>query len=385
MHFCLISDTAIEIRPHLLRLIHYFCNNGWMADVVCVGGKGEIPEIQAGTSIHRSVHISRVKNSHKLAKKAGRFAEIIRLNSAIRSLNCGNWDIVFACHPYALLACRLAGLGKKEPLIYYSAELYDASRFWIQRAMERSSRKLLSGIVTSQEDRGHHMLKMLDMELPLLVVPNSCYDYLDEIQIQSPAIQTPEAPPIVFIYQGTSNLKRRCLRELVDVFGSIDADVLFKIALGGETKYIEELKVLIDGTRYPHHFELLDFVQYPEHFLATYRCHVGIMLYNENVSLNYRYCAPNKLYEYTMLGLPVISSDQPHLRREIEGHNFGICVDPLDRNAIADAVEAMTDLERLSEMGKNSRRWYERTGDYNIAGAQLVDWCSSLIHKKESL
>jgi glycosyltransferase involved in cell wall biosynthesis len=66
---------------------------------------------------------------------------------------------------------------------------------------------------------------------------------------------------------------------------------------------------------------------------------------------------PNKLFEYMSAGLPVIASHFPMWRAIVEEHDCGLCVDPLDPRAIADAMHALSsDPERARRMGMNGRR-----------------------------
>jgi len=47
----------------------------------------------------------------------------------------------------------------------------------------------------------------------------------------------------------------------------------------------------------------------------------------EPISLSYEYCLPNKVFEYTMAGLPIIVSSLPEMKRFVEENNVGIAVD----------------------------------------------------------
>ena len=123
----------------------------------------------------------------------------------------------------------------------------------------------------------------------------------------------PPRPPTVFVYFGGLQ-KGRAISQLIEVFCNRVGQAKLIIYGMGRDKDIKDYKVLIDSSKFLYNIEMHEFLQYPEHFKMRNSWHVGIMLY-QNISLNYYYCAPNKLYEYTMLGLPILSSNQPHLKK----------------------------------------------------------------------
>ncbi|MCK9549669.1 glycosyltransferase family 4 protein [Aquamicrobium sp.] len=66
---------------------------------------------------------------------------------------------------------------------------------------------------------------------------------------------------------------------------------------------------------------------------------------------------PNKMFEYMSAGLPVIASGFPLWQEIVEGNDCGICVDPLDPAAIAEAIDRLIENPDLARrMGENGRR-----------------------------
>lgn len=59
---------------------------------------------------------------------------------------------------------------------------------------------------------------------------------------------------------------------------------------------------------------------------------------------NYLDALPVKMFEYMAAGLPVLASDFPLWRGILDASGAGICVDPLDTDRIAQAIEKMLDL-----------------------------------------
>jgi glycosyltransferase involved in cell wall biosynthesis len=76
-------------------------------------------------------------------------------------------------------------------------------------------------------------------------------------------------------------------------------------------------------------------------------CTVGLAVIQPKP--NYVGSYPTKIFEYMALGMPVVASDFPLYRRVVEESGCGICVDPSQPSAVADAVERIVRTPGLSE------------------------------------
>ena len=70
----------------------------------------------------------------------------------------------------------------------------------------------------------------------------------------------------------------------------------------------------------------------------TQSAHVGVIPY-QPVSLNSRYCSPNKLFEFIAAGLPIIATDLPELRRFVAGLDVGLVGDTATPESFAGLIE----------------------------------------------
>lgn len=81
---------------------------------------------------------------------------------------------------------------------------------------------------------------------------------------------------------------------------------------------------------------------------------IGILPYIGN-TLNNRYSTPNKLFEYMMAGLAVVTSDLPEIAKIIKKEQNGLLYNPEDSETLIKKVEYLTSHPKiLAKMKKNS-------------------------------
>jgi len=91
---------------------------------------------------------------------------------------------------------------------------------------------------------------------------------------------------------------------------------------------------------------------------------------------------PVKLFEYMAAGLPVIASNFPLWQEIVEGNNCGICVDPLNPKAIAEAIEYLvTHSEEARKMGENGRRAVMEKYNWEREGEKLIKLYEELLKR----
>lgn len=85
------------------------------------------------------------------------------------------------------------------------------------------------------------------------------------------------------------------------------------------------------------------------------RCGIGLAILHP--VKNYIESYPTKIFEYMSLGIPVITSNFPLYKSIVETHHCGLCVDPLDPEAVAQAISYLiNNPDVCKEMGENGKK-----------------------------
>ena len=96
---------------------------------------------------------------------------------------------------------------------------------------------------------------------------------------------------------------------------------------------------------------------------------------------NYIEAQPNKLFEYMSAGIPVIASDFPAWRELISTVGCGILVDPLDTQAIADAIQWIFDhAQEAEEMGSRGAAAVRSKYNWHNEEHKLLELYARLIN-----
>ncbi len=95
------------------------------------------------------------------------------------------------------------------------------------------------------------------------------------------------------------------------------------------------------------------YIAAPGHLRMTRHAHVGILLY-EHESLNNIFCAPNKVWEYSGSGVPMICNDLPMLANKLMCHHAGETYEINDVKTIVDSIRRIGDNHAAYQKGAHS-------------------------------
>jgi glycosyltransferase involved in cell wall biosynthesis len=155
---------------------------------------------------------------------------------------------------------------------------------------------------------------------PPKVIRNTCYFYDDFPPNLLLAKLKIKNNPVIFLYQGAF-MDGRGIETIINEFKApeINRIVVF-IGDGPLTKFVKYYAKIYPSIYY------IKSVPFSELKSYTSYAHFGFCLI-EDTCLSYRYCLPNKFFEYLMYRTPVICSNLPELSMFVNKYNLGFTVD----------------------------------------------------------
>jgi glycosyltransferase involved in cell wall biosynthesis len=149
----------------------------------------------------------------------------------------------------------------------------------------------------------------------------------------------------IFLYIGILG-KGRGIDLMIEVFKK--QDMKSSLVFLGYGDLSEELKQLSKeySNIYVH-----DAVSHDKVVSIAKSADIGLCLI-QNVSLSDYYCLPNKLFEYTFAGIPILASDFPDILQVVNEYNLGKCTS-LDSKSVHDKI---TKFENMSNLPKIDRK-----------------------------
>lgn len=139
-----------------------------------------------------------------------------------------------------------------------------------------------------------------------------------------------------FVYLGILS-PDRYVEEMIDAFSGLDDRGITLDLIGfGRDEYELKIKGLCEANSRKN-IRILTPIAHDQIADALKDYDVGIAFYR-NTNLNNYYCAPNKVYDYIQMGMPVLTNDFPGLIDIIQQNEAGICIQRMGVSHVKEAV-----------------------------------------------
>ena len=134
-----------------------------------------------------------------------------------------------------------------------------------------------------------------------------------------PSLARRSTDEIILLYQGNMSLSRG-IGRFVQALKYLDSN--FRLVLAGEGPDLEDLKKMGRPFEREGRFVALGRFEHDLLPAITASADLGIVCYPYH-GLNNIYCASNKIFEYAMAGLPILSTNQPPLEKMVKEFQIG--------------------------------------------------------------
>lgn len=296
-------------------------------------------------------------------------------------------DLYHAHDANALRACSLAARRWRKPVLLDSHELPLVERYyqtrWYRRLMRalyvRQLKRLLPGCVAAitvsppivdelQRRYGGPRAEVV-RNLPPYWPPRAS-DRLRERLELGPDVR-------LALYQGALR-ENRALDRLVSAALYLDPGIVVVIMGDGPCQGAIAAQIARDGLG--DRVKLLPAVPYAELLEWTASADLGLNVLPPDYSPSIRYCLPNKLFEYLMAGVPVLTSPLEAVVEVLRTYGAGSVVGSLEPEVVAGAINGMLgDPEALARMRQNALAACARDLRWDVEQKHLLDLYQRLL------
>ncbi len=242
-----------------------------------------------------------------------------------------NVKIVYDAHEYETEINGLEGIQKR-----------------VTKCLEKSLIVYADKTITVSEAIANEYVKLYGIPKPALILNTPPYKKIGKKDIFRDVFNI-DKDKIIFLYQG-GLISGRGIEILLDTFKDMDDDKNVIVFMGYGP--LEEL-IISDSVENSNIYfhkavspdELLDYTSSADFGISTI----------EDSCLSYRYCLPNKMFEYLMAGIPIIVSNLYEMKRFVKKNNIGVVAKKNSLEGLREAIEKAVLLDK-EEIQKNIQK-----------------------------
>ncbi|ATC81066.1 glycosyltransferase [Pseudoalteromonas agarivorans] len=321
----LVVRGEVNISPTITNYLVALTKLGYEVHCICSSVKVPLENVKyhfAGMGVHNNV----------LKKLYGYWDFGVKAKKILVSLNISKSDIVWVSRIDTALC--LNSFPKNVTSVLALHELHDSYPFWIK--ITGWVIKNYTKVVYNEANRAQIARVMYGLKALPTVIPNKPSEHplkkklpIKNSSLSDLVLQLNNKK--VIIYQGSLQ-SDRSIEELVKATANLDSSYVLLIMGKDPEGKIPTFKAINPSLVY------IPWVVPPDHLNITSHAYIGVAFYDTDC-LNSIYCAPNKIWEYSGFGVPVLGQDIPGLIETIEKNGYGKCVDINDEHAILDAIK----------------------------------------------
>lgn len=269
-------------------------------------------------------------------------------------------DAIYANDLDTLLAASMLSFIKRIPLIYDSHEIFTELPELVNRPVKKNMWRFLEKWLVKRVDAAITVSESVSKELNRMY--GITFVVIRNLPIKKNVSlkESNTTGKKIVLYQGALNIGRG-LEKLITAMQLLPGVELRIAGIGDIDKRLIELSRSLE---LENQIKFLGRVDPNQLHHETQKATIGVSL-EEDISLNYRYALPNKLFDYIQAGLPVLTSNLPEMEKIVSKYNVGQTI-----NSSCTPSELS---QKLSVMLNNSNQisqWQQNS----LAAAKVLNW-----------
>jgi glycosyltransferase involved in cell wall biosynthesis len=332
------DDEHIHI-PNIVAAARSFSRHGCMVTLIDVS-----PAPSSDLYVHKIV-----RWPYRFASSFFIFAGILCKALSVRP------QMVIGTRPRAAAAAWLAAVLLRGKFVYYPFELYSeqvvpVSRFWCKVELFLL-RFCIDALVTQNQERAQFLKQLGARKEPVVI-----YNYKPARSIAPGCGKLRRILDIgsekrIVLYEGYLKEGRR-LEALVDAARLFPDDAIM-VFLGWKFPWWKEViePTIAEDLELAARIKVVEWIPQEDLIESMSDADVGVIIYDE-AFLNNRFCAPGKLSDYVIAGLPIVAPASCPAARMIVEHEIGRLFEIAAPQEIAAAVK--------ETLNRPQKEWRER-------------------------
>lgn len=321
MEITIILKQKLELLPPVCNLIDFLVEQKIKVNLICT----DIETKNLNIYLNKiKIYIIELPNFKiRILKIFSVFWFRKKVYSFLEDNNIGNSKNSFIWLASAEAAMGVGHKISKYKFIFQCHELYDQVILYKFQNKFFFKNSILN--VCPEKNRAAIYRYWYDLSQTPTVLVNSPYNHP---KIKQMAIENESAATLVqklsnkkiILYMGVISPKR----DIIPFAKAIEklGEEYHILLLGRAFENNEYLENVLDTYKNVSHIEGLPA---PSHLQVASWAHIGILSYSFS-SLNNVFCAPNKIWEYSGFGIPMISNDVPGIENLLTKYNSGTSI-----------------------------------------------------------
>lgn len=277
---------------------------------------------QASGLIHEDLEEYIVDQKHNVnkIKRVINYLEYRALVNKTLDKHLKSEDLVWVGSLDTALACKGLGFFAKNPYVLHLHELYDTHQNKLKSI--KNIAQNAKYVVVPELNRAGILQVWLALKNRPVVLPNKPYRHPRKKNLEPTheltrkILEEYKTDKPIILYQGHIGGDRN-LMPIAEAMRELPEYEFW--LLGPDHGYADKLVAISPNVKYVGN------VPAPYHLEITSYASIGIMSY-DLINLNNLYCAPNKVWEYTGFGIPILSNDCLSLSFLMIKNNIGITI-----------------------------------------------------------